>query len=113
MQTAFVPQLLIPAFPEIFLAIAAMLFLMFGVFSKKDTSDSISILCVISLGLAAVLVAMTPEGATTAFDGAFILDPFARLLKILSYTASAAAIVMSMTFNRRLKIAKFEFPILI
>ncbi len=113
MQTAFVPELLIPALPEIFLAIAAMLFLMFGVFSKKDTSDSISILSIIALGLASFLVVMTPEEATTAFDGAFILDPFARLLKILSYGASAAAILMSMTFNRRLKIAKFEFPVLI
>ncbi len=113
MQTAFVPEQLIPAFPEIFLAMAAMLFLMFGVFTKKDTTDSISVLCVISLVLAAVLVTMLPEEATSAFNGAFILDPFARLLKVLTYGASAVAIVMSMTFNRRLKIARFEFPILI
>jgi len=113
MQNAFVPEQLIPASPEIFLALAAMVFLMFGVFSKKDTSDLMSVLCAAALGVAAVMVAMIPEGATSAFDNAFILDPFARLLKILAYVASAAAIVMSMTYNRRLKIARFEFPILI
>lgn len=113
MQTAFVPAHLIPVIPEIFLACAAMLFLMIGVFAKKDTSDFISVLCVVTLGLAIALVAMLPQDATTAFEGAFILDPFARLLKTLTYGASAAAIVMSMTFNRRMKIARFEFPILI
>ncbi len=113
MQNAFVPEQLIPASPEIFLALAAMVFLMFGVFSKKDTSDLMSVLCAAALGVAAVMVAMIPEGASSAFNNAFILDPFARLLKVLAYVASAAAIVMSITYNRRLKIARFEFPILI
>lgn len=113
MQTAFVPEHLIPASPEIFLAVAAMLFLMIGVFSKKDTTDFISLLCIVSLGIGCALVIVIPEDATKAFDGAFTLDPFARLLKILTYGASAAAIVLSMTFNRRANIAKFEYPILI
>ena len=89
MQNAFVLEQLIPASPEIFLALAAMVFLMFGVFSKKDTSDLMSVLCAAALGVAAVMVAMIPEGASSAFNNAFILDPFARLLKILAYVASA------------------------
>jgi len=113
MQNGFVPEQLIPASPEMFLALAAMAFLMFGVFSKKDTSDIMSVLCALTLVVAAVMVTMIPEGTSNAFNNAFILDPFARLLKTLTYLASAAAIVMSMTFNRRKKIAKFEFPILI
>ena len=113
MQTAFVPEQLIAASPEIFLAIAAMLFLMIGVFTKKDTTDFISILCVATLGLACALVTMIPDEVTGAFDGAFILDPFARFLKVLTYGAAAAAIILSMTFNRRANIARFEFSILI
>jgi NADH-quinone oxidoreductase subunit N len=47
------------------------------------------------------------------FGGSFIVDPFARFLKLLALTGSAAAILMSFDYLAVEKQQKFEYPILI
>ena len=50
---------------------------------------------------------------SSTFGGSFILDPFARFLKLLALTGSAGAILMSFDYLAREKQQKFEYPILI
>ena len=54
-----------------------------------------------------------PGGKTTTFGGSFILDDFARFLKVLAFGGSAAAILMSQNYLARENQNRFEYPVLI
>lgn len=98
---------------EIFLAIAAMALLMIGVFRKEGAFKLVSWLAVFALIIAALLVLMAEGGTKSSFSDLFIVDSFAVFMKVLALGASALAIIMSMDFNTREKMDRFEFPILI
>ncbi len=101
------------ALPEIFLAVAAMILLMFGVFKGKGATAPVSWLAVISLVVAAFLVLAGSGETKTTFSNLYVTDAFASFMKVLALGASAIAIIMSMDFNAREKIERFEFPVLI
>ena len=50
------------------------------------------------LVIAGVIVILMPEGKQVSFDGSFVVDDFARFLKILALLGSAAAILMSIDY---------------
>ncbi|SLN53652.1 NADH-quinone oxidoreductase subunit NuoN [Oceanibacterium hippocampi] len=97
---------------ELFLAVAVMVLLMLGAFRGNRAVVPISWLSVLSLVFAAFLVMTGPSGTTLAFGDLFITDDFARFAKVLSLLAAATAIVMSMDYIQRERMARFEFPIL-
>jgi len=100
--------------PEIVLAVFAMALLMFGAFRKGDVAGPATLGAIGSLALVAILVVWGGEGRAEAFDGAFVIDSFARLMKVLTLFGSAVAIVLSVHFMKRTGIAaRFEYPILI
>ena len=99
--------------PEIILAVLSMALLMFGVFRKDDPADAVTISALVALGLAAIFVIWGGAGTVTAFNGAFVVDTFARLMKVLALFGSAVAIVLSVHFMKRDGSQRFEFPILI
>lgn len=99
--------------PEIVLALIAMALLMVGVFRKGETANFIYLASLVGLGFVALLVIFGGGGKTTAFGGAFIVDTFARLMKVLILFGSAAALALSVHFMKQEKIEKFEYPILI
>ncbi len=99
--------------PEIVLACLAMALLMYGVFKKGDANDHVTMGAILSLALVATLVIFGGEGKVTAFDGAFIVDTFARVMKVMALFGSAVAIVLSTHFMKRVKMARFEYPILV
>ncbi len=100
------------AYPELMLAVGAMVLLMIGTYAGSASVRLVTGLSVALLVIAGLwLVFMTGEG--TAFHGVFILDPFARYMKVLALIGSALAIVMSVSFARVEKFARFEYPILI
>jgi NADH-quinone oxidoreductase subunit N len=101
------------ALPEIFLAVAAMALLMFGVFRKDQSADLVNAASVVVLGVTGALVVFGSEGRELAFHGAFVVDGFARLFKILVLLASAAAIALSVHFMKAERIERFEYPVLI
>ncbi len=68
---------------------------------------------VVSLALVAALVIFTSEGKVTAFGGAFVVDTFARVMKVMALFGSAVAIILSSHFMKRVKMARFEYPILV
>ncbi len=103
----------VASLPEIVLACLAMLLLMYGVFKKGDANDNVTLGAVVSLALVTALVIFTSEGKVTAFGGAFVVDTFARVMKVMALFGSAVAIVLSSHFMKRVKMARFEYPILV
>jgi NADH-quinone oxidoreductase subunit N len=104
---------LVPVLPELVLALLSMALLMFGVFRGDRSSKTVSWLAVLALVVAAVLVSSLPDGTQTAFRGQFIVDQFGKFMKWLVLLGSALAIVMSLNYNEREGIERFEYPVLI
>jgi NADH-quinone oxidoreductase subunit N len=104
---------LAPLLPEIILALGAMALLMLGVYRAPRTETLIDVLSIILLLIAGAAVVLLPEGKSVAFGGSFIVDNFARFLKILAVAGSAAAILMSIDYDRREGQQRFEYSVLI
>jgi len=101
------------ALPEIILALSAMALLMLGAFKKKDSSDLVNSLALLALAVVGGVLILTSGPTQTSFDGVFVVDTFARFMKILVLFGSAAAIVLSVQFMKNARIAQFEYPVLI
>jgi NADH-quinone oxidoreductase subunit N len=104
---------LLPALPEIVLVLGAMALLMLGAFRGEQATRIINGAAFALLVLAAIIVCLLPAGKIVTFGGSFVIDDFARVLKVLTLIGSAATIVLSLDYLRAEKIEKFEFPILI
>lgn len=109
---AFSIASLIPALPEIFMAVSGMVLLMVGVFCGDRVTRTISWAVVAVFIVAAFLVSRVSGPGVLTFDGMFVADAFAVFMKQLALAGSALALVMSVGFNEREGIARFEFPIL-
>src|SRR6267378_231161 len=98
--------------PEIVLVCGAMALLMLGVFWPENdrTAEAIGWL---ALGLAAWLVLGQPAGKNVLFDGSFVVDGFARFMKMLTFAASAVALFLSFDYMRETRSHKFEYPVLV
>jgi len=99
--------------PELILVVGAIALLMLGVFRGDKSFGLLSVLSVIALAGSAGAIIGQGDATTSAFNGAFVADGFARFAKLLILLGSASAIALAQGFLRNEKIAKFEFPILI
>jgi len=111
-EAAEIPAL-VPALPEIVLAIGAMLLLMVGAFRGERAVygiDGTSILLLIVTGL---IVLWLPGDKLVTFGGSFVVDGFARFLKLLALAGSAVAILMSSNYLAAENKQRFEYSILI
>ncbi|MFC7477370.1 NADH-quinone oxidoreductase subunit NuoN [Dankookia sp. GCM10030260] len=98
------------ALPELVLAVSGLVILLAGVIPRKDTFFPVSMACVGALLLAAMLVLGQPEG--TALGGHYVSDAFSGFMKFLALAAAAVGILLSLDFNEREGMARFEFPVL-
>src|SRR6476619_2400758 len=89
-----------------------MALLMLGVFLRKEQGEFVLGLAILVIIVAGVFVAMG-QGTESAFQGSFIVDSFARVLKLLTLTGAAAALLMSIDYWRRAGGLRFEFPVLV
>ena len=112
-MTAAQLQTLVTLLPEFVLAIGAMALLMLGVYHPTRSSRVTDVAAIGLLVIAGVIVVLLPAGKLTAFGGSFIVDDFARFLKILALFGSAAAIAMSLDYHAHEKQQKFEYSVLI
>ena len=103
-----------PLYPELVLIIGAMALLMLGVFRPESDREAAAIgwLAIVVLALAAWLVLQQPAGTQRLFDGAFVVDGFARFMKLLTFGAAAVALLLSFDYFRQVKSLKFEYPVL-
>ncbi len=100
------------AAPEIFLAIAAMVMLMIGVFSKSENAArNVSWLAVLTM-IATLVIVITGTGEGTTFAGMFVTDAFSTFAKVLILIGTAVSIIMAIRFNATQQMARFEFPVL-
>jgi NADH-quinone oxidoreductase subunit N len=101
------------ALPELFVAVAAMLLLMFGVFQGNQSARLVSWLGVGVLFIAAILVLAGPASRVVGFNDLFVVDEFANFAKVLLLLGAALTLILAMPFNAREGIPQFEFPVLI
>ncbi len=106
-----IPDLL-PALPEIFLAIAGMALLMLGAFKGDGATRLVAYLTVMSFVIAGFLLLVVVETPAETFNGMFVADDFAVFMKILALLGSAFAVIMSQRFIEREQMARIEFPVL-
>ena len=104
---------LLPVLPEIVLAVGAMVLLMVGAFRGEAAARPSTVLAILLLVAAGVIVVMLPDGRLVTFGGSFVVDGFARFLKLLALAGSAVAILMSFDYFGREKQQRFEYAILI
>ena len=111
-ETLEIPALL-PALPEIVLVLGAMALLMVGAFRGEQATKSIDGAAILLLILTGAVIVWLPAGKLVTFGGSFVVDSFARFLKLLALTGSAAAILMSTDYLAAEKRQRFEYSILI
>src|SRR5437899_6099164 len=104
---------LLPVLPELVLAAGAMVLLLLGAYRGQQTTSLVTGLAICLLVLVGGLELLLPAGKLTTFAGGFIVDDFARFLKILALIGSAATLILSAEFladpSRRI----FEYSILV
>ena len=111
-QPAEVPQLL-PALPEIVLVVGTMVLLLAGVFRGTRAGSRIDASAILLLLATAVLVVVLPGDRLVTFGGSFVVDSFARFLKLLALAGSAVAVLMSLDYLSHAKQRGFEYSVLI
>lgn len=107
-----VQQTMTLALPEIVLTAGALALLMFGVFRGERATNLVNGLAVLLLIVVAVMVGNAADKAV-GFGGSFVVDDFARFLKVLALVGSAAAILLSLEFLSNLRERRFEYAVLI
>jgi NADH-quinone oxidoreductase subunit N len=98
--------------PELVLIGGALIALMLGAYGNNKLSKLI--LCVVYASFAVVIgLLLMNKGTQTAFNTAFVLDDFARYMKILAVCAAAFTLILSQDYFARHHLNAFEIPVLI
>ena len=104
-----------PLIPEIVLVVGAMALLLLGV-ARPETEREAERICWLALAVVGValwrLLAQLP-GTQRVFDGAFVVDDFARFMKILTLVGTAGALFLSFDYMRETRSLTFEYPVLV
>ena len=98
------------ALPEIVLAGAAMLLLVWGAYARR-TGPVFNLVAVVALAIAAYAAATGPGGR--AFGGALIADDWAGFSKVAIYAASAVAILLCDRWFTQKGTQRFELTVLV
>src|SRR5438067_203185 len=104
---------LLPVVPALVLAVGAMVLLMLGADRGQGKTGLVSTLAVVLLAVTGVLELLLPAGKLTTFGGSFIVDDFARFLKILTLIGSCSTLFLSAEFLPDLSLRIFEYSILV
>jgi NADH-quinone oxidoreductase subunit N len=99
-----------PVLPEIVLAVGAMALLMVGVYCGERAATAVHVSAIALLAIAVIIVAMLPVGR---LGSSFLIDDFARFIKMIAFVGAAVAIVMSLEYLVVERQQKFEYAILI
>jgi NADH-quinone oxidoreductase subunit N len=113
MNEGLVVPSLLPVLPEVVLALGTMALLMLGVFRSEQPGGNLTWVSVALIVVVALIVALLPSERLVTFGGSFVLDGFARFMKLLALTGSAASLVMLSSYLDVERQQRFEYPILI
>lgn len=101
-----------PALPEIILALGAIAMVLVGAIQGERSTRLLEGVALVLLAVALVLVA-SGSGKMLTFNDGFIVDGFARFMKVLTLLGAGASILLSADTLRRQGTMRFEFPILV
>ena len=107
-MTAPLPELAMIV-PELVLAVGAMLLLMLGAFSGERSAPAVNLLAIVVLAIAAIAVLGGNEDGIV-LSGAYVVDGFARFMKVAALAGSAVAIIMAWRFARVEGVFPVEYP---
>ena len=100
-------------YSELFLSIAIMFLLLLGVF-KKDSSNLIYNLSIITLFICLILLFNFPiETELLLFQNSYKIDYLSSFMKTLAFISTIFVLVSSKKYLQATKIFKIEYPILI
>jgi NADH-quinone oxidoreductase subunit N len=99
--------------PEVVLAAGALVLLMIGVFRGNDSLKGLSWGAVILFALAALTVIDDSPTRELAWNQLYVADALSSFLKILILGGAAAAVLMALPYMERVKLHRFEYPVLI
>ncbi len=104
----------LPVLPELVLGLGAILMLMVGVsiYQSPRSAGIVNAWCIVILVAAGVCVLSIPAGRYELFGGSFLVDDFARYLKLLAIVGSAGALTLSLDYLTIDKQQKFEYGVL-
>ncbi|WP_454657147.1 NADH-quinone oxidoreductase subunit NuoN [Bosea beijingensis] len=101
-----------PALPEIILALGAIAMVLVGAIQGERSTRLLEGLALALLAVALVMV-VSGTGKMLTFNDGFIVDGFARFMKVLTLLGAGASILLSADTLRRQGTMRFEFPILV
>ena len=99
--------------PEVVLAAGALVLLLVGVFRGNDSLKGLSWGAVILFALAALTVIDDAPARELAWNQLYVADSLSAFLKILILTGAGAAVLMALPYMERVKLHRFEYPVLI
>jgi len=103
---------LAPAYPELLMAVGAVVLLLIALFWKSARPGVIAVIgLVLMVAVLAVLLLQPATGVL--FNGNFIVDGFAQYMKALVLGAAAVTILISLSSAKEHGIDKFEYTILV
>lgn len=102
---------LVPAYPEMFLAVAGMALLMVGVFRKTDPSRGVTLLAILAFAITAVLAMTTNSVDTVTFNGLFVVNAFTGFAKLLILLGAGLAMLLALPWAKNEGIARYEMPV--
>jgi NADH-quinone oxidoreductase subunit N len=105
---------LLPVLPELLLAGGAMLMLMVGVSIHQSARSAyiVNAWCIAVLVMVAAVLIAIPPGRSVLFNGSFVVDDYARFLKLLAIIGSAGALTLSLDYLTVDRQQKFEYGVL-
>ena len=98
--------------PELFLAAATALLLIYGVVRGEISTPFVSVATSAALLVTAALLFL-PYREGTAFSSLFIVDRLTATMKALVLVGSALAILMSRAYFEQAKAWRFEYPLVV
>lgn len=98
--------------PEVFILLSSFSLLIAGVFSKT-LNKIINYIIVILLATLIFVIYLNFTSSVTLFGNSYTIDPLSNFIKILVLISVLFTMLISNTYLERLKIAKFEYPIII
>ena len=103
------------AVPEIFLSVAGLAILVFGVLRGRQVGPDNALFCsmlvLAAFGVTAMLIIGGNHGI--GYNGQFTTDAFSSYAKLLILAGAALGLVLSLDYNRLEGLARFEFPVLV
>lgn len=102
-----------PALPEIVLALACLVSVVVGALRGDRALPLIEGIIGVALVAAVLLLLDFGAGRVTTFNSAFVVDHFARFMKVLTLVGALVCLVLSRAFLAAEGMGRFEFPILI